>query len=387
MRIFINAVALKVAGAKSVCINFLQSLEMAGEVHEYFVFLPKGVGYETLRKKSYLKLRFIPQSITSPMFRYFVDNIYLRRQVKKIHPDVVFSMGNIALPIEGVPQLLLFHNAYAAYPASIYWKRIGWEPRLHYGLMVREVKKRFKYATSIAVQTNCINTRLSNLFGVGAKIKVIPNAVSLNALKTNENSSYSTRRDKAGIRGFKFLCLSRYYEHKNLEVFIPLAALIKEKKLDYKITVTIEENQHRKAARFLRKIKSLNLTDVIENIGPVKMIDVPSVYLDADALILPTLLESFSGTYIESAYYHRPVFTSDIDFAHEICGTSAIYFDPLDPSDILLKMRKIEDSFLMKDLVRGASENLKKFPDWPSVTRLYLQEIERISTLKSNRGC
>lgn len=382
MRIFINAVAIKAAGSKSVCINFLRSLETMGKGHKYYVFLPSGVGYEELEDKDYLNLQFIPLVIIKPIFRYFIDHIYLKRQVRKIHPDVIFSMGNIALPIKNPPQLLLFHIPHPAYPESLYWKRLDWMSRLHFKLVVREIRKKFKYATSIAVQTNCIKHRLLGLFNLEVELKVIPNAVSLNAKDINEKRFGANGSKANGGNVFKFLCLSRYYEHKNLEVFIPLAALIKEKRLDYKIIVTIEENQHRKAARFLTRIKALNLTDVIENIGPVKMNDVPSVYLDADALILPTLLESFSGTYIESAYYQRPVFTSDIDFAHEICGDSAIYFNPYDPSDILLKMQKIEDSVLMGKMIRNATENLKKYPDWLCISKLYLEEMERITNLQ-----
>ena len=30
---------------------------------------------------------------------------------------------------------------------------------------------------------------------------------------------------------------------------------------------------------------------------------------------MPTLLESFSGTYVESMYFEKPILTSDLDFA------------------------------------------------------------------------
>lgn len=385
MRILINAVAVKVAGSKSVCINFLRSLEAVGEVHEYYVFLPNDVDYEIFGNKKYLHVKFIPLSIVKPSFRYYIDHIYLRRQVKKIRPDVIFSMGNIALPIKRVPQLLLFHISHPAYPESIYWERIGWRSRLHFKLVVREIVRKFKYATSIAVQTNCIKKRLSDLFELEEKLHVIPNAVSLDALSIDNRTFGASVVKRDGVKTFRFLCLSRYYEHKNIEVFIPLSTLIKERKLNYKITVTIEPWQHKKAAEFLMKVKELHLDDVVENLGPVKMSEVPTLYQEADALILPTLLESFSGTYIEAASYRKPVFTSDFDFAHEVCGDSAIYFNPVDPLAILLKMQLIEDDAFMDKKVNLAVENLKRFPDWQLVTELYLKELDRIAIRKNKR--
>jgi hypothetical protein len=49
------------------------------------------------------------------------------------------------------------------------------------------------------------------------------------------------------------------------------------------------------------------------------MSDVPKWYKATQALLLPTLLESFSGTYIEAMHFERPIFTSNLDFAKEVC--------------------------------------------------------------------
>lgn len=376
---------MKVAGSKSVCMNFLRSLEMVGKEHEYYVFLPGGVGYENFKEKDYLNIKFIPIYFTKPVFRYYIDHIYLKKQINKIHPDAIFSMGNIALPVNTIPQLLLFHMSHAVYPESTYWKRIGWESRLRFKLLVREIRRKFKYATCIAAQTNSIKNRLSNLFELEGKVLVIPNAVSLDAVRIGESKAEKNKGGNIGIKTFRFLCLSRYYEHKNIEIFIPLATLIKERKLKYKIIITINPRQHKKAAEFLGKVIELDLGDIIENIGLVKLEDVHAAYRNADALILPTLLESFSGTYIESAFYQKPVFTSDIDFAHEVCGNSAIYFDPENPLDILMKMLLIEDNTFINNKVNLAIENLKRFPDWQLVTELYLKELGKIVIPENKR--
>ena len=78
----------------------------------------------------------------------------------------------------------------------------------------------------------------------------------------------------------------------------------------------------------MRAIESQGLTDRILNLGPVDLEDLPNVYRASDALFLPTLLESFSGTYLEAMHYGLPILTTDLDFARNICRDAALYFDP-----------------------------------------------------------
>ena len=59
---------------------------------------------------------------------------------------------------------------------------------------------------------------------------------------------------------------------------------------------------------------------------------------------MPTLLESFSGTYVESMYFEKPILTSDLDFAKEICGNGAIYFNPFNTQEQLDAIKFISEN-------------------------------------------
>ena len=69
----------------------------------------------------------------------------------------------------------------------------------------------------------------------------------------------------------------------------------------------------------------------------------PKLYNQADAMFLPTLLETFSASYPEAMKMERPILTSDLDFAKDICGDAALYFNPLDSYDIANKIKTIND--------------------------------------------
>jgi glycosyltransferase involved in cell wall biosynthesis len=93
-------------------------------------------------------------------------------------------------------------------------------------------------------------------------------------------------------------------------------------------------------------------------------------YRHSSALILPTLLESFTATYLEAMQFDCPVLTSDLDFAREVCGEAAIYFDPWNVDDMcnaILRLR--DDPALQRNLRLQGRERLQKvFPDWKHIT-------------------
>ena len=68
-----------------------------------------------------------------------------------------------------------------------------------------------------------------------------------------------------------------------------------------------------------KKIRNPGLQHLI-NVGPLKQHELSGYYHHSSALILPTLIESFTATYLEAMHFDCPVLTSDLDFAREVCG-------------------------------------------------------------------
>ncbi|WP_423736764.1 glycosyltransferase [Chitinophaga caseinilytica] len=377
MKIFINAVALKVAGGKSVLSNFLKAISKEGRGHTYYVFLPDDPIYHEFRTVPHMHMFPTPNFFNKPYFRYFIDHIYLPAKIRSIKPDAVFSMGNVSLPISTAPQILLFHMPHPLYPDSAYWQRIGMRKK-YFDFLISQITRKFKYASVIAAQTEAAKVRLEKYYGLGTKTVVIPNAVSLNNMRqVNSTPAPNLLQLKQQLGDAKvFLCLSRYYEHKNIEVLVDVAERLKAEGTHYKILITIDHNQGKGAQQILNSIEEKGLSDVIINAGNVRMDDIRHIYEMSDALILPTLLESFSGTYVEAAYFRKPVFTSDYDFAKEILQENAFYFDPLDAEDIASKLGSIEDRPLIEKVCAGAFDRIQQYPDWSSVAASYLTLIE-----------
>ena len=286
--------------------------------------------------------------------------------------NVILNFGDIIIPTN-IPQIYLFDWAYAVYPESIVWKHMELKEYIIRKTKILLIKKYIKLPKLILAQTNTIKKRLTNIYGV-KQIEIVPNAVSINHLESSITKNYYLPKNK-----IKLLYLTRYYTHKNLEIFIPLAKKIKDMNLPYVMIITVEKYQHKNAKSLINKINKRKLNDTIINVGNVELEDVPSLYLQCDALLMPTLLESFSGTYLEAMYQGKTILTSDLDFAHQICGNAAYYFNPLNVESIL---KSIEEGYSNESLRNNKLEigkrRLSEFPNWEKAFSKYQSLIQNI---------
>ena len=88
------------------------------------------------------------------------------------------------------------------------------------------------------------------------------------------------------------------------------------------------------------------------------------LYKQADIMFQPTLLESFTATYPEAMRMEVPIVTSDLEFAHGLCGNAAVYYSPLDAEKAGEAIYKVAtDNELRKLLVGEGKKQLKNFLD------------------------
>ncbi len=367
-RIAINGMSAKSGGGKSVLRNILGSLVADGGGHDYVVIAPTGTGYGEFACDH---IRIVEFDGLYQMHRLtWFSLVRLPRLLRAMRCDLLFNPSDVPIRTS-IPQLFLFDWPHAAFPESPAVRMLG--PR---DQLIRKVKqflfeRNLRFVDILAAQTSVIAERMRTLYH-HRDVIVVPNAVSL------ENLSGGEPREFALGDGFKLLCLSAYYTHKNLEIFVPVARRLRDRGIAVRIVITIAADQHPNAARMLAEIAAENLGDIIHNVGPVDMAHVPSLYAQSDALILPTLLESFSGTYVEAMYHRRPVLTSKLPFAEIVCGECALYFDPMDADDIVDKIDALVSTSGLADRLTAAGDTqLAAMPSWPAVVALLTTEFDR----------
>jgi glycosyltransferase involved in cell wall biosynthesis len=98
--------------------------------------------------------------------------------------------------------------------------------------------------------------------------------------------------------------------------------------------------------------------------------DLAKAYIEANVLVLPSLVETVGMPALEAMSLGTPVMVADRPYAHDICEDAAIFFDPHSPEDFAEKaIHLLGDAKLRQDLIakgyalverRRAAEPYKK---------------------------
>lgn len=179
-------------------------------------------------------------------------------------------------------------------------------------------------------------------------------------------------------RYFNMFCLTKYNTHKNLEVLIKIFRSFPEKLKDVRCIITALPSQGRNARAFFDKIKKYKLENQIISVGYIKQEELVRYFVNSDAIFFPTLLESFSSTYLEAMYFKTPILTSDLDFAHHVCNEAAIYFNPWNPADVVDKIILLKNNGkLREELVsKGRERVCNFFISWEKIVADVIKELE-----------
>jgi glycosyltransferase involved in cell wall biosynthesis len=143
----------------------------------------------------------------------------------------------------------------------------------------------------------------------------------------------------------RFLVFTAPYKHKNLGIVPRVAAELKDlnPRLNFEFVLTLPSE-----GPVWKQLQSaaarLNVADRLTNVGPVAVADGPALYRSCHVCFLPTVLETFSATYVESMAMGLPIVTSDLDFARDTCGDAALYFHPRRPREAAQQLLQLLES-------------------------------------------
>jgi len=227
-----------------------------------------------------------------------------------------------------------FNIPHFVYPESPYFNKISLKKRLVWSL-----KKQFnlffdRRSDAIVVQTDDVKERLEKLIP-NVPIHTVSNTIN-GAFLNGE--SHPAKLPPKKENEYRLLTVSSYYPHKNLDIIFPvLKQLEKQGRHEIRFLLTLPEKN-------FREFSEDYSGDQIYNVGPVPISEVPSLYDECDIMFLPTLLECFSASYAEAMAKEKPILTSDLGFAHTVCGDAAVYFNPTDPADIADKIIYLSDN-------------------------------------------
>jgi glycosyltransferase involved in cell wall biosynthesis len=366
MKFVVQALGLTGGGGKELAMNLFSRLTTYKR-HRFIFVVPDLAEYRCLGGSNSKVI--VWQKPTGLWGRDFQLNQTLNIVCAKWDCDALLCTANFAPRQPACNTVVLLQNAYVAYREPVVERHLTIRERLTvaYG---RRAYRRLSPRVRLVAQTEVMKQRLLASYGFDPRrIQVIPNGCSL----PRGSAPCQAPEPK---RPFVFLCLGWYYVHKNLEILPEALRQIRAySSRPVECRITISPDQHPRARRFLREVE--NMADVIVNLGPVLRSELARIYASADALLLPTLLESFSRTYLEAMHFSLPILTSDRDFARHICQDAALYFDPLDADSVARSMARImEDGELRARLVQNGKRLISRSPTWDEIAAQFVKVLE-----------
>lgn len=363
MKLIINTVNLQIGGAFQRAVSFLNEIKEFG-TDEFHVFyndnIAKQVDINSFPKN--FKFYYFAHSPASLKVRHKIVKEFDRLE-KGINPDAVFSFVGPCYWKAKSPHLVGFGIPHMVYNDYKYVENLGLKTKLE---MIYKKWWTKHEADYWVVQTEDVRQRMSEKFNIDLdKIFLVSNGIG----KQYKNVVPVKTNDK-NVK--KLLMISTFRPSKNFDIIREVVPLLQNDKYKYEFHITIKQEDYD------RNFKGLE--DKIINHGHVKSIECPGLYNDCDAMFLPSHLECFSASYPEAMKMEKPILTSDLSFAHTVCGDSAIYFDNLNAQEIADKIKELfHNKNLYNQKVELGKQKLNDFDNSRQQAEKYLKICKEIS--------
>ena len=368
MKVLVDCAPLSMGGGVQVAIALLMNLQTRPDISW------RAVLSEQMRRAVGPELAADPR-VSFVWKRSWADFILLHSRLRAIErafePDVVFTVFGPAYFISKAPHLMGF-----ALPNLIYDADCPQTARSRSERLADQMRAfLFRRSSHLVVETETVRRRLASRAGIDARrISVIGNSVNP-VLLTFEVTA-------APIAGpFVILIPSAYYRHKNLQIVPRIAAELARINpgLDFVFRLTLSPQKPQWLA-IAAEAERLGAGGRVITLGPLPLADLAVAYGHASAVMLPTLREASTAVYPEAFYMQRPLVTSDIDFARELCGEAALFADPYDPAAYAVALDRVaRDAALRERLVEAGKQQLSK--GYPSSTDKFSMQMDLLAAV------
>lgn len=376
MKALIDCVPLTVGGGVQVAIGVLTGMQRQSAV-EWSAVAPTAM-------RSALPSNLAEDArITFVQRRSQADRVwltpFLTRLERKLAPDVVFTVFGPPFFHARAPHLVgfalprLIYERDADMPRETVTDRLGNELRAAL----------FRRADHIVVETAVAKMRFADRVGFAPeRISIIPNGPNPLLQRLPEPEANTAPP-------FVILIPSAYYGHKNLEIVPAVAAAMRERmpSLEFVFRFMLPE-----ASVQWRGIKGeaerLGVGDALLTLGVVKITDLAAAYHGASAVYLPTLREISTAVYPESFLFRRPLVTTDMDFARELCADAAILVPPRKIEEAADRLVHLATSpNLRAELVAAGNRQLvAAYPTAEAKFQMQLDLMSKVAGVKENKG-
>jgi len=377
MKILLNTANLIKGGALQASISFiLEALNNIDDIEWCFAISKEGC--KELEQYDINLANYTIEVFDKSPARNRQSRRRLNLMEKEFKPDSVFTFFGPSYVKFDAPHLCGVADGWVTHSSLLAYKTLDF-PVEWLKFFFASVYKGYWYRAADAwvVEAECARRGLHNRFKMPvSKIAVIPNN---SGQLFHENRSVSTI--PKGDAKLKILCLSASYKHKNLDIIPYVASELHKQmpglKFEFTITLSQEDSILKK---LLVAADSLNVRNFINNVGPVFIAAAPQLYRSSHICFIPSLLETFTANYPEAMSMGVPIVTTDLNFAHAICGKAALYYEPGNSNSAASNiMALLEDEQTRQNIVLEGKKILNQLPTPYEKYKQYITLLRNLS--------
>lgn len=341
----IDAVGAKHGGAATVLIDLLNAVIEDVRVTKITLFCSPS-------KRRLFKMPSSDKLIEAP--KPWVDRNYALRilwyewllglECRRIRADVLLVSANFGRAGFGVPHVTFIQQSlpfskeavasFSSLPMTIKIGFIGWQ-----------MKRSCQKAARVVCQSSVMKDWITDTFRLDPA-RVVPVYSEPRQLsKLNSPKSFPETDGHLG----SLLYVGNDAPYKMLKTLVEGIELIRRSFSRAELIMTLPSNHH----------YSSQLG--VECVGYLSDERLAQAYLNADVLVLPSLVETVGMPTLEAMSLGTPVLVADRPYAHDICEDAALFFDPNSPKDFAEKaIRVLTDNTLRQTLITKGLKLVEK---------------------------
>ncbi len=361
----VSAVNIVDGGALTVLKDVLNAFSKVRKGTTRIVFLVSN--REVVNEKDYSSLDFIyfPRSKTSWFYRVFYEYFYFYFLSRSLKVDSWLSLHDMTPNVCAAKRYVYCHNASIFHDFPV--KDLFLDPKqfLFSRLYKYLYKVNIKKNDCVFVQQGWMADEFASIFKLANLIVAEPD-VSLFSV-AGDNIAQDVVVGREGGVSLFYPAFPRYFKNHKLL----FSASRKLHGVNFLLSITGEENSYIKDVMRDGPFESCSL------LGRLTLSQVYGYYRCCDALVFPSLLETWGLPLTEVKEFKKPIIAADLPYAHETVGDYPFvyWFDPLSVDSFVNAVKRFQNKEAF-DLPRVKDFPYEKLVGWDSFANYLLSDMQ-----------
>jgi len=347
----VSAVNIVDGGALTVLQDAIRAFDSNVKVGDSVIFLVASPVVHAFLDVQNIKFLYFQKSKKNWLFRVFYEYVYFYFLSLKIRPDVWFSLHDITPTVNASKRFVYCHNPsiFLKFPIS----SIPLDPKQFL------FSKFYKYLYKINIKKNSsVITQQAWMADEFSRIFKIKNVLVAEPDVNVDKSPIDSKQYLPGSgKDFTLFypAYPRYF--KNHSIIFKAQPLVSQ--ASFWLTITGSENKYSRSLVERHPLINIKL------LGLLPRSRVFELYQECDALIFPSLLETWGLPLTEFKVFNKPIVAADLPYAHETIGLyeHIYWFDPESPESLAAAIERAKEN-ISPDLPKTKPCMHKKTYGW-----------------------